>query len=46
MKRQRGFLSISNGELAVALIVVAVLGWGVIECLRWLASHISVSFVG
>ena len=45
-KRQRGYIAISNTGLFVALAVVAVLGWAVIEFACWALSHLSVSVVG
>jgi hypothetical protein len=41
--RQRGFVLISNASICAAIVVVAALGWGVVELARWALSHVHLS---
>ncbi len=47
MKKQKGFISSKGfgGFIITLMVISAIVGWGFIEGIIWIASHISIGWV-
>ena len=45
MNKQKGYINFTGWDLAVACGLVAIIGWGIIESIVWVFSHIEFSWV-
>lgn len=41
MKKQKGFIHISDLDIAAFFIVIGLAGWAIVEFLIWIFSHLS-----